>query len=781
MNLQESIRRILREEIKIPYSIRRRVDFDVIEKEFNRVLDMVSETLIQKKSKQISMTAEKFGILVTDSVMIEICYLYPVLCEDSTGLFYTIWEFINQYYSKQITKRYNDIMFGDINESILKEETEEETEEDFIPLEDLNTVIKDYEGGFDVFIMNGDKKIGEISFTKEDHPNQYTITNATIDDKYKGNRIYPKTIINLFKERPNIIINSVFRSPEAQKAWIYLLNNLPPNIGKSVKYYKDEDTTLFQLKSRNLQESIKRILREELNKPIRRRIDFSKIDSIIKKHRIGSFQKNEPTELGTAINRTIHKAMYDIMPREFEDYGDEYHKVWDEIKQYLKDKYGEELRQYFEKRRRDADEDKNPLGIKYIFVKHDKPYSNSGWRGFADGFDSFDEMITKYGDWVDVDWDEVKKKLDNINYYPEPTFANTMNSRPLKISSADDEGNDWGYNFSIIKQAPKYNVDTNTNKLKNIQTEEKHGELDEYSRTLKNARKQGTKLRFPKSAIKNNLLRFRPYSRETVEGADPKVGTGKKPEGSDRRLYTDENPNDTVSVKFRTKEDIVDSLNKKSFKSKSHKRQSQIINLIHQRVRAAYQNAKDPETKERLKRGLDYIESKKEQSKQKTIRLQKEGLHDTSWENDKGDKITLMDLLNATENIPVEKISVEELKPHLLSWDGNEDEIKKIERADLQYPILIFVDYDGSFISIIDGHHRVQKAVRNGLETIKAKIIPINSLPKDIRKVFSHMGRQEEMKEVEQELVERCWKGYTQKGMKTMFGKRYPNCVKKKK
>jgi hypothetical protein len=32
----------------------------------------------------------------------------------------------------------------------------------------------------------------------------------------------------------------------------------------------------------------------------------------------------------------------------------------------------------------------------------------------------------------------------------------------------------------------------------------------------------------------------------------------------------------------------------------------------------------------------------------------------------------------------------------------------------------------------------------------------------------------------EEELTEKCWKGYTQKGMKTMFGKRYPNCVKKK-
>ena len=136
-------------------------------------------------------------------------------------------------------------------------------EEDFIPLEDLYTVIKDYEDGFDVFIMNKDKKIGEISFAKEDKPNQYTIVDATIDDEYKGNRIYSKTIINLFKERPNIIINSVFRSPEAEKAWKYLLSDLPSNIEHKVKYYEDEETTLYQLKLKNLQESIRRILKEE--------------------------------------------------------------------------------------------------------------------------------------------------------------------------------------------------------------------------------------------------------------------------------------------------------------------------------------------------------------------------------------------------------------------------------------------------------------------------------------------------------------------------------------
>ena len=105
--------------------------------------------------------------------------------------------------------------------------------------------------------------------------------------------------------------------------------------------------------------------------------------------------------------------------------------------------------------------------------------------------------------------------------------------------------------------------------------------------------------------------------------SDPKVGTGKKPKGSGRRLYTDENPKDTVSVEFSSAAAIKKTLAKASFKSKSHKRQSQIINLIHQRVRAAYQNAKDPKVKARLKKALNYAEERKEASKRKTKRMQK--------------------------------------------------------------------------------------------------------------------------------------------------------------
>ena len=48
------------------------------------------------------------------------------------------------------------------------------------------------------------------------------------------------------------------------------------------------------------------------------------------------------------------------------------------------------------------------------------------------------------------------------------------------------------------------------NKLNNMDTKK---DVSEYSRTLKNARKQGIGLRFSKSAVESNPLRFRPYNK----------------------------------------------------------------------------------------------------------------------------------------------------------------------------------------------------------------------------------------------------------------------------
>jgi hypothetical protein len=193
------------------------------------------------------------------------------------------------------------------------------------------------------------------------------------------------------------------------------------------------------------------VISEEMSISARRRIKFGEIEKKLNSVKLKTFKKDKPIE--DSIRAAILSLLYAVMPKGFEKDDVEHFKVWDEIKAYLNNKYGEELKQYFEKRQKDADQETEDM--KYIFVKHDKPYYDRGWAGFAKTFDSFSDLLTKYGDWVDVDWDEIKNKLDKINDYPENTFTGSMNSRPLRISSIGDEGNDWGYNFSIIKQIPK--------------------------------------------------------------------------------------------------------------------------------------------------------------------------------------------------------------------------------------------------------------------------------------------------------------------------------------
>ena len=67
--------------------------------------------------------------------------------------------------------------------------------------------------------------------------------------------------------------------------------------------------------------------------------------------------------------------------------------------------------------------------------------------------------------------------------------------------------------------------------------------------------------------------------------ADPKKGTGKKPKGSGRRLYTDENPKDTVSIKFATPADARKTVAKVKKVSKPFARKIQILTVGEQRAK----------------------------------------------------------------------------------------------------------------------------------------------------------------------------------------------------
>ena len=68
-------------------------------------------------------------------------------------------------------------------------------------------------------------------------------------------------------------------------------------------------------------------------------------------------------------------------------------------------------------------------------------------------------------------------------------------------------------------------------------------------------------------------------------GKDPVTGTGKKPKGSGRRLYTDENPKDTVGIKFATPADARATAAKVKKINKPFARKIQILTVGEQRAK----------------------------------------------------------------------------------------------------------------------------------------------------------------------------------------------------
>ena len=87
---------------------------------------------------------------------------------------------------------------------------------------------------------------------------------------------------------------------------------------------------------------------------------------------------------------------------------------------------------------------------------------------------------------------------------------------------------------------------------------------------------------------------------------DPKVGTGKKPKGSGRRLYTDENPKDTVRIKYTTPADARATVAKVKRIKKPFARKIQILTVLEQRAKVSGKN----EQAKIAKRGKEVIRKK---------------------------------------------------------------------------------------------------------------------------------------------------------------------------
>ena len=111
-----------------------------------------------------------------------------------------------------------------------------------------------------------------------------------------------------------------------------------------------------------------------------------------------------------------------------------------------------------------------------------------------------------------------------------------------------------------------------------------------------------------------------------------------------------------------------------------------------------------------------------------------EDWRDTSWETD-DDKVTIGDVVDYLGDETVD-INVLELSQQLPSLPTQGAE--RVAAASLEYPIIV-VKRDGQYQYVLDGNHRLQKAIDEGIESIKAKILDVSAeaeTPERFKKMF---------------------------------------------
>jgi 4a-hydroxytetrahydrobiopterin dehydratase len=114
-------------------------------------------------------------------------------------------------------------------------------------------------------------------------------------------------------------------------------------------------------------------------------------------------------------------------------------------------------------------------------------------------------------------WGDSKQKLERTFKFKDFNESIDFVNKVAKIAEQQNHHPDIEINYNKVKISitdhEKGGVSEKCHKFVKAIDDMGNEELTEYARTLKNARQQGVGLRFPKSAIKTNPARFRPYNR----------------------------------------------------------------------------------------------------------------------------------------------------------------------------------------------------------------------------------------------------------------------------
>lgn len=204
-----------------------------------------------------------------------------------------------------------------------------------------------------------------------------------------------------------------------------------------------------------IKETIKRILREQtddfnsaINKldknvknSILRRLELSTMADALKKNSLRMFKKGGSIDSGV-VNGAYFTAknqipFHDDEGRDFDD--DVYDYLIETFKNYLLNNYGEQGKEYLEKVLSDNIFVND--GNRYVFIKHSEL---GGGNGFSEGFDSWGDLVLRFGWLFPLDWWKIKAELD------KKEKADILILRP------GEKHNNYQYYFSI-KKIPEKN------------------------------------------------------------------------------------------------------------------------------------------------------------------------------------------------------------------------------------------------------------------------------------------------------------------------------------
>jgi hypothetical protein len=113
----------------------------------------------------------------------------------------------------------------------------------------------------------------------------------------------------------------------------------------------------------------------------------------------------------------------------------------------------------------------------------------------------------------------------------------------------------------------------------------------------------------------------------------------------------------------------------------------------------------------------------------------------TFWEAEidgKTKKVTIQDVIKHLDyvNSEVIEIDINELKSlSIFKKSITKETLNRIESSDTSYPIIVS-KLNGRYNRIIDGNHRLQKAIMNNKKIIKARVLLLNNAPDTFYELF---------------------------------------------